>query len=411
MTDPLAHLDGSEGAIAQRLREMVRIPTVNPPGRSYREMVEWLCRWCKSIDMGVEIHRVPDADATAAGVDAEYPRFNLIARWDVGAQRTVHFNAHYDVVPASGRWRFGGPFEPHVSGGWLYGRGSGDMKGSIAALLSALEAIRRARAEPAFNIECSFTADEETGGQLGAGWVVRQGLVNADLAVVCEGASGTRVGCGHNGVLWMEVEVQGKSAHASNPDQGINAFEGMAEMVHQLQSVKRSLSSSSRQYRDVSGGTRQPTINLGGVFGGNGLQVNTVPGDALFSIDRRVLPNERLTQVEEELRRALARAASKGPGIRYRTRSTLRIDPCVVDSDHELPRAFARSVRAVRRRAASYRLTTGFTDLHYFVREGGLPGIGYGVDGHRAHAVDERLKTRDLVQTAKTYAHFILRDI
>ena len=412
MKDPLDFLESQEEVMVKRLRELVSVPTVNPPGSSYREIADSLSDWCQSLGMRVDVHRVPDETVRAHGVDVAYPRFNLIARWDIGAEKTVHFNAHFDVVPASGHWRYGSPFEPHLQGGWLYGRGAGDMKGSIAALLSAVDAVRACGRTPAFNIECSFTADEETGGALGAGWIVQEGLVNADFAVVCEGAAGLRIGCGHNGVLWLEVSVEGKAAHASNPDQGKNAFEGMAELVYHLQTLKRMLRSPARKYSDLSGDSRQPTINVGGVFGGNGQKVNTVPGDAMFTIDRRVMPNEHLCDAEAELRDSIDRAATKASeGLRYEMGATLRIDPCVIDVNDDLPQAFATSVRAVRRRATSYRVTSGFTDLHYFVREGGLPGVGYGVDGRRGHAIDERLKTRDLVQTAKVYAHFMLHGI
>ena len=409
MKDPFDYLEKQEAAMTNRLRELVRVPTVNPPGALYQEMAESLSDWCESLGMMVDLHRVPDETVQAHGVDSAYPRFNLIARWDVGAEKTVHFNAHYDVVPAAGQWRHGGPFEPSLQGGWLYGRGVGDMKGSITALLSAIDALRVCGETPAFNIECSFTADEETGGALGAGWIVQEGLVKADFAVVCEGAAGSRIGCGHNGVLWLEVHVEGKAAHASNPDQGKNAFEGMTELVYHLQGLKRILRSPSRRYRDLTGGSRQPTLNIGGVFGGSGQKVNTVPGDAMFTIDRRILPNESLREAEAELGDYIERAANKcSGGVKSAAQATLRIDPCVVDVNDNLPQAFAASVRSVRRRASSFRVTTGFTDLHYFVRKGGLPGIGYGVDGRRGHAIDERLKTRDLIQTAKVYAHFML---
>jgi succinyl-diaminopimelate desuccinylase len=249
MKDPFDYLEKQEAAITNRLCELVRVPTVNPPGALYQEMAGSLSDWCELLGMIVDLHRVPDETVQAHGVDSAYPRLNLIARWDVGAEKTVHFNAHYDVVPAAGQWRHGGPFEPALHGDWLYGRGVGDMKGSITALLSAIDALRVCGETPAFNIECSFTADEETGGALGAGWIVQQGLVKADFAVVCEGAAGSRIGCGHNGVLWLEVHVEGKAAHASNPDQGKNAFEGMTELVYHLQGLKRTLGSPSRRYR------------------------------------------------------------------------------------------------------------------------------------------------------------------
>ena len=403
----LEHVDRSGSRIASRLRRLVAIPTVNPPGELYGEMVACLEKSCSDLGLKTRVHKVPAKTAEAAGVAPEYPRYNLIARWDVGAARTVHFNAHYDVVPAAGKWKFS-PFKPQAENGWMYGRGSGDMKGSIVALLTAIDCLRRSGAQPAFNVECSFTADEETGGELGAGYIVRRGLVNADSAVVCEGAAGTRVGLGHNGVLWLYVHLQGKPAHASSPDQGRNAFEAMLAVARHLQRYRKDLTTADRRYRDFNGKDRYPTLNIGGVFGGTGQKVNTVPGDATFSIDRRVPPNERLGQAERELRSSIAVGAATQPQVRCRVETALRIDPCVMDAAHDLPQQFARSVKAVRRRGAAFRVATGFTDLHYFIEEAGIPGIGYGVDGRRAHGADERVRLRDVASTAKTYAHFML---
>ncbi len=406
----LEQVDRSGSHIASRLRRLVAIPTVNPPGERYGEMVDCLEKSCAGLGMETRVHQVPAKTAEAAGIAPGYPRYNLIARWDVGAARTVHFNAHYDVVPAAGKWKFP-PFQPQVENGWIYGRGSGDMKGSIVALLTAIDCLRRSGAQPAFNIECSFTADEETGGELGAGYIVRQGLVNAESAVVCEGASGTRVGLGHNGVLWLYVHLQGKPAHASNPDLGRNAFEAMLAVGGHLQRHKKELTTSARRYRDFNGKDRYPTLNIGGVFGGTGQKVNTVPGDAFFSIDRRVPPNERIGQAERELRSSIAVGAATQPQVRCRVETALRIDPCVMDAAHDLPQLFSRSVKAVRRRSAGFRVTSGFTDLHFFIEEAGIPAIGYGVDGRRAHGADERVRLRDVASTAKTYAHFMLTGV
>ena len=228
---PTSYLEGREAHFAEALRLMVRIATVNPPGVDYLPMVEHLTGRLRALDMPPTVHRVPDADAVAEGIDPTYPRYNIIARWDVGARRTVHFNAHYDVVPVSaGDWRMP-PFDGKTSGGWLYGRGAGDMKGSIVALLGAIEALQATGAAPAVNVEVSFTADEETGGALGAGWITRQGLVHADFAIECEGAAGSNVGIGHNGVLWLDVQIEGKAAHASSPERGVNAFENGGTMI------------------------------------------------------------------------------------------------------------------------------------------------------------------------------------
>ncbi|MCC7264726.1 MAG: ArgE/DapE family deacylase [Candidatus Latescibacteria bacterium] len=405
-----AYIERREAGLVRDLQVMVRVPTVNPPGNDYRKLADWLAARCAGLGLEAVVHQVPEDVVRRAGLSL--PRFNVLARWPVSGAPVVHFNAHYDVVPAAGQWRGGDPFAGEVHKGWLYGRGSGDMKGSIAALLMALEALRRTGRQPAFGVECSFTADEETGGELGAGHLVRQGLVKADYAVVCEGASGNRVGLGHNGVLWLEVEIEGKAAHASSPEQGHNAFEAMAELVWRLQEWKQHLQAPARRWRDPNGQDRWPTLNVGGVFGGGpGDKVNTVPARASFTIDRRVLPNETMPKVEEELRAALSRAAAPLHQVKVQVHTRLRIDPCMVAGNGVLPRAFARAVQQVRRRAATYSATRGFTDLHYFVAEGGLPGIGYGVRGEHAHGVDERVGVRELVQTAKVYAEFMERGI
>lgn len=405
------HIDGSQRRIVRDLQKMVRQPTVNPPGEGYQVMAEQLAERCCLLGMSTRVHRVPDADVSAAGVDPAYPRYNVVARLDVGAARTVHFNAHYDVVPVTvADWQ-SPPFGAELHGQWLVGRGAGDMKGSIASLLAAIEALRTTKTTPALNIECSFTADEETGGALGAGWVVQQGLVKADYAIVCEGSSGPRVGLGHNGVLWLQVSVAGKAAHASSPDRGVNAFEHMALMVSRLQDMKRRLTGRQRRWTDPSGNERGPTISLGGVFeGGEGQKVNTVPGAASFSIDRRLVPGERIAKARTELVEAIE-AAAAAVGARVQVETLLAIEPCVTSAEEPLATAFCEAVRSVRRRTPGFRVTTGFTDLHYFVDNGALPGIGYGVDGERAHGADERVPVRDLVLTAKTYADFLRRGI
>lgn len=401
-------LESGAPAAIELLADLVRIPTVNPPGCRYAELVALLDERCRGLGLSTKVHRVPDSRVAEVVGSADYPRLNLVARWDVGAPRTVHFNGHYDVVPASGSWRFGDPFRPEIAGGSLYGRGSGDMKGSIVALLAALAGLRKAGLRPAVNVECSFTADEEIGGELGAGYLVRESLIEADCVVVCEGAAGAQVACGHNGVLWLEVELLGKSAHASRPEDGVNAFEQMAALVTGLAGYRKRLATVRRQYRDPSGAQRSPTVTLGGVFGGGpGEKVNTVPARASFSIDRRLVPGERLGPVEAELRRALETVAAR-TGARHRVRSLLRIDPCVVDPRAEVVRAFSRVVQSVRRQPARHKVTTGFTDLHYFVEEAGLPGLGYGVKGESAHGQDERVRVRDLLQTARVYAGFIM---
>ena len=401
-------INQGRASLCELLKELVRIPTVNPPGAHYAEMVDVLEEKCRVLGMETQVVRVPEAVARAIVPHAEtHPRLSLIARWDVGAEETVHFNAHFDVVPAAGDWSMD-PFEPKVVGDWLYGRGADDMKDSIAALLFALAALREHGVRPAFNIECSFVCDEEIGGELGAGYLVKRGLLKADYAVVCEGGERQSVGLGHNGALWLEVTLHGKAAHAAT-GKGINAFEKMVRLVVSgLLPLKQRLRSPERMFTIPGGYETYPSINLGGEFGGTEAdKVNIVPGRARFTIDRRIVPSESLASADRELRAAIEEARAADAGLKADIRSILRIDPCVVDSGHPFPQALARAVRRVRRRPVGFRTGVGFTDLHFFVEDGGMPGAGFGPAGSGAHGADERVRIRDVMQVAKIYATFM----
>jgi acetylornithine deacetylase/succinyl-diaminopimelate desuccinylase-like protein len=144
--------------------------------------------------------------------------------------------------------------------------------------------------------------------------------------------------------------------------------------------------------------------------GGEGQKVNTVPGSASFTIDRRLVPGERISAARAELVEVIE-AAAAAVGAKIQVETLLAIEPCTTAAEEPLAQAFAETVRSVRRRVPGFRVTTGFTDLHYFVDGARLPGIGYGVDGERAHGADERVPMRDLVLTAKTYAEFLRRGI
>ncbi|MAF12678.1 acetylornithine deacetylase [Candidatus Poribacteria bacterium] len=407
MAQHAKYIQANANGLCATLQELVRVPTVNPPGRNYAQMVDLLQAKCAALSMSTEVLQVPTDEAIRVVPHAdEFPRLNLIARWDVGAARTVHFNSHYDVVPVSQEWSRD-PFDPAIQGRWLYGRGSDDMKDAIAATLMAIEALQRCDVEPAFNVECSFTADEEIGGDLGAGYIAKHGHIHADYIVNCEGGTGLGIGCGHNGVLWLEITVRGKAAHASRPENGLNAFEKMAELALRLRGLNDAFAEPTRAFTTPSGASRRPTINMGGVFGGTeGDKENTVPARATFTIDRRILPNETLKSAESELRGAIADACAAIPDLRVEVRRTLGIEPCQVDHEHPFAAAFGRAVRTIRRSPVKYSVTTGFTDLHFLV-QGGKPGVGYGPRGQGAHGANERVQIPDLVQTAKIYAEFM----
>ena len=406
---PAAYIDRNTAGLLRRLRKLIGISTVNPPGENYDLITAGLTR--ELAELGLKAQRFPIPTAwlkrSLPAVQHAFPRFNVLGKLAVrGAKQSLHFNAHYDVVPVSGKWKHGSAFSGAVEKGWMYGRGTADMKGSIASLLMALEAMQATGTTPQLNIEVSFTADEETDSALGTGWLVRHAPIKPDYAVVMEGGEGPTVCCGHNGVVWLEVTVHGKPAHGSMPERGINALEKMAALVLGLEGHKREL--ARRKFKTPEGKIMVPTINVGGVFGcGEGAKINTVPATATFTIDRRVLAIEDHAMAERELRAALAAAAKKIPECRI---SVLKISEnfaCFTPPEHPFFAAMAETVARVRRAPAKFNVSTGFNDMHFFASELKIPTLGYGPGGVDYHGVDERAKVKELISSAKIYAELM----
>ncbi|MFI5337535.1 MAG: M20/M25/M40 family metallo-hydrolase, partial [Opitutales bacterium] len=262
---PADYLTRHEADLVSFLQKLIRLRTVNPPGENYGPITSLLATELRRV--GLKVRRVPVPRARQRRTQPDqldYPRYNVIGYLDTGAKKTIHFNAHYDVVPVSGRWKHGDAFNPVVDGGWIYGRGTADMKGAIVSIIHALQALRITGTRPLCNVEVSFTADEDTDSLLGSNWVVDHGRLKADNAIVGEGGEGDLVCCGHNGVVWLNVRVHGKAAHGSTPERGINAFEKMAALVRALGDHQRQL--ARRTFRSPDGRLMRPTLNVGGVF-------------------------------------------------------------------------------------------------------------------------------------------------
>ena len=407
---PAAYIDRNASGLLGRLQNLIGISTVNPPGENYDLITAGLTR--DLAELGLKSRRFPVPEAllkkSLPAAQHGFPRYNVLGKLAVrGAKHTLHFNAHYDVVPVSGKWKHGGAFSGAVERGWMYGRGTADMKGSIASLLMALEALKATGSTPKMNLEVSFTADEETDSALGTGWLVRHAPIKPDYAVVMEGGEGPAVCCGHNGVVWLEVTVHGKAAHGSLPERGINALEKMAALVLGLEGHKREL--ARRKFKTPEGKTMVPTINVGGVFGcGEGAKINTVPATATFTIDRRVLAIEDHTAAEQELRTALAKAAERIPQCRITVAKISENFACFTPPSQPFFAEMAAIVAKVRRAPAVFNVSTGFNDMHFFASELKIPTLGYGPGGVDYHGVDERAEVKELVASAKIYAELMI---
>jgi len=406
---PADYIDRHPAELLGRLQQLVGVSTVNPPGENYDQITRWLTHELEALGLETRRYAVPAALLKKALPPEQhaFPRFNVLAKLATpGAKKTIHFNAHYDVVPVSGKWTHGSPFSGAIDGGWIYGRGTADMKGSIASLLLAVRALRTTQTAPRMNLEISFTADEETDSALGTGWLVRHAPIQPDYALVMEGGEGRTVCCGHNGTVWLEVRVHGRAAHGSLPHKGINALEKMAALVRALETYQRDL--ARRTWKTPEGRLHRPTLNVGGVFHcGEGAKINTVPAHAAFTLDRRVLPLENHAAAERELRAFLAAASRRIPQCKITVHKISENFACFSEPTHPIFAAMAGCVTRVRGEQTLFNVSTGFNDMHFFSHHLKIPTIGYGPGGADYHAVDERANVPELLASAKIYAELL----
>jgi succinyl-diaminopimelate desuccinylase len=387
---PSAYIDLHSADLLARLQRLVGISTVNPPGENYDAITAELTRDLTAVGLRARRFTIPRAllRQTLPPARHAFPRYNVLGKLATpGAKKTLHFNAHYDVVPVSGNWRHGSPFSGAVEAGWIYGRGTADMKGSIASLLFALQAVRATGTAPRLNVEVSFTADEETDSVLGTGWLVAHAPIKPDYAVVMEGGELNRVCCGHNGTLWLEVTVHGRAAHGSLPERGINAFEKMSALVLALGDYQRRLA-------------RRTFVTPEG-------KINTVPALARFTIDRRILAVEDQAAAERELRAFLAAAARKIPQCKISVAKISENFSCFSKPTHPFFTAMAGCVTRVRKQPTVFNVSSGFNDMHFFSHHLKIPTLGYGPGGEDFHAVNERAKVKELLASAKIYADLL----
>jgi acetylornithine deacetylase len=271
------------------LSELVAIPSVNPMGRplSGAEFLETrLTDYLEGRfrDLGVPCRRQPVAPS----------RDNLLAWYEAPeSRRTVLFDAHQDTVPADGMTI--PPFVPEIREGRLFGRGSCDVKGSLAAMLAAFSRLVREKPAGSSSVLLACTVDEEfthTGSSRLA--ATDHG---AELAIVAEPTLLNLVHC-HKGALRWKIRTRGLACHSSTPHLGVNAIYRMGRVLEALESFAGSL---SRMTPDPILGP--PSLSVGRIEGG--LSVNVVPDQCAIEIDRRLLPGEEATrclaQVEQLL--------------------------------------------------------------------------------------------------------------
>src|SRR3954470_23682449 len=261
------------------LQALVRVPTDTPPGNNAPH-AERTAELLQAFGFEAERHPVPAQEVQAQGLQSIT---NLVVRRRYGDGPVVALNAHGDVVPPGEGWTHD-PYGGEVADGKLYGRASAVSKSDFATYTFAVRALESLGAKLRGGVELHFTYDEEFGGELGPGWLLKNGLTKPDL-LIAAGFS-YEVVTAHNGCLQMEVTVHGRMAHAAIPHTGVDALQGAVRILNALYA----LNDNYRRVHSQVPGITHPYLNVGRIEGGT--NTNVVPGKVMFKLDRRMIPEE-----------------------------------------------------------------------------------------------------------------------
>jgi len=378
------------------LQALVRVPTDTPPGNNAPH-AERTAELLAGFGLQAEKHPVAAAEVQAYGLQSIT---NLIVRRRFGDGPTIALNAHGDVVPPGEGWAHD-PYGGEIEDGRLYGRAAAVSKSDFATYTFALRALESLQAPLRGAVELHFTYDEEFGGELGPGWLLRHGLTKPDYLLAA--GFGYQVVTAHNGCLQMEVTVHGKMAHAAIPDTGVDALQGAVAILNALYAQN----TLYQQVRSKVEGIKHPYLNVGRIEGGT--NTNVVPGKVVLKLDRRMIPEEDPTEVEATIRRVIADAAATRPGIMVDIRRLLlarALQP--LPGNKPLVDALQTHGAAVFGEPIPTSGTPLYTDVRLY-GEHGIPAAIYGAGPRtvlesNAKRADEHLVLEDLKRATKVVA-------
>ena len=401
------------------LQELIRIPTVVPPGDNYEDMVQYLEPHLQKLQFETERIVVPPEHIEKIPLPLKGPRVNLVAKRDFKKNHAVTLYAHMDVVPIEEPWTKE-PFEPVVENGKLYGRGAIDMKCGIAGILVALEVIDELGLDPHFNITCTFCTDEEICVYPGIYHLAKEGYVRGHVINTELGAQGPLIIAGVAGAVDVNIRTQGRSCHSGINFMGVNAVEAMIPILTELMILKTEVEQRQSSIPIIPllkafGAPSDyvtPMFNIDIIKGGT--KSNIVPAECEVVINRRYIPEESYEQVIQEIQDAVERGKAKSKALDVEVTFLHLTPPFKADTTSKFAEKMQEALKAVHGYeneefvvgGAAASTDMGFIPLGCDVKN--IIGIGAAtIDNLSAHKADEWVSIDSLVNMTKQLVHYL----
>ncbi|KPA23597.1 Succinyl-diaminopimelate desuccinylase [Shimia sp. SK013] len=411
----MVRIQSMRDELIQLTQDLIRIPTLNPPGDCYRDICDYLDTRLTRHGFDTQLIRAHGAP----GDSDKYPRWNIVAhKSGHHPGDCVHFNSHTDVVEVGHGWTFD-PFGGDIHDGKIYGRGACDMKGGLAASIIAAEAFIAEFPDFSGAIEISGTADEESGGYGGVAHLAEKGFFAPERVqhvIIPEPLNKDRICLGHRGGWWAEIETFGEIAHGSMPFLGDCAVRHMGAVLDKFETdLYPAMSARHTDMPVVPEGARSSTMNINSIHGGQpeqpadytGLPAHCVPDSCRIVIDRRYLAEENHAQVAGEVQKLLQDLAENRQNFRFEMREINHVAPSMTDRAAPVVSTVDRAIQDVLGKAPDYVASPGTYDQKHIDRIGKLKNcIAYGPGIlELAHKPDEYIGIDDMIDSAKVMAH------
>jgi succinyl-diaminopimelate desuccinylase len=396
-------IEANQDDLVQITRELVRIPSVNPPG-DYEAVVRKMQELYRAEGLEPVVAVAPEQEVK--DLELSFPRPNVMAL-SPGSRRSPVFclDAHMDVVGIGdpSAWKYP-PFGGEIHDGKIYGRGAEDTKGHLAIQLIVFRALKQAGVDLKGDLLLTSTVDDEIGQWPGMGYLLEKGFQEhgfpkPDYHIVGEPTGLETVGCLARGRLWYEIIFKGTSAHGGNPKEGVNAIEKAIKLANAVLAY-------DIQTDPLMG---SDTINIGIIQGGEA--INIVPDRCKITFDIR--PATKKEVVKRFMDETIRQMKARDPGFRIESirllndRQTGGIGP-----DHEFVKVVQKVVGEITGKSVSPTGNmAGYSSLGnaYWTSNNGVAGLMYGGgDFSRAHSVDEYITIDELVETAKAFAGLVV---
>ena len=374
-------------------KELVAIASENPPGNAYPDCVRVIVSRLGALDLPCEIvkYRPPLGTREHSGA--------AVVSSSVGSgPRTLYFSGHYDVVPVT----TAGQCAPVLKGKALFGRGSADMKSGLASMLYAAAAIHRLHAPLDGRVGLVFVPDEETGGRRGSGFLAATNRLGTHgIGMLTPEPTSGVVWNANRGAITLRVTVHGREAHVGLLHQGRNAFEDAIGVVTRLQRLAQRVGRRRTRFTVTPDAARRSLMLIGGRVEA-GSNFNVVPGHCVFTVDRRMNPEEDFEAERQALFAVFEEA--RRDGVKLDVEVLQEGQPSGSSDTAPLARALAAHVRAVTGKLPRFEMCPGLLEIRFYAGRG-MPAYAYGPGLLSiSHGPKEFVDTDRIVECAVIYA-------